>query len=394
MPEELVALYDPDDVLGRVTGAAPRSRVRAANLPHAATGVLVRRGDGRILVHRRSGAKDLWPGAHDAACGGVVQAGESPRQAAVRELAEEVGVRAAPEDLNELVTAWYRDRQTHYLAHVYETVWDGEIRFADDEVAQAWWWTEEQLRDRLADPHWSFVPDTRYLMRMLEPAVADAGPWPAGATALYRLGRQGRAGFVRPGTVVHDGPDELVVWIAAGTPTVRQVYVDGRELREPPLEERAGLTRIRRMGSWHSHGIYLRFPAGRSGWSLWHFFADDGGFHGWYANLEAPQVRRRTALGSLLVDTADRALDVWVPRVEGRPDPRWKDEDEFAAFTDEPGRWTAAQVPGIVADGDRLFELARAGLPPFDGAWTTPPDPMPPPPVFPPDWDLPHVAGP
>jgi len=68
--EEEVALYDPGDPQGRVVGHAPRSRMRADNLPHAATAVAVRDRAGRIYVHRRTDTKDLFPGAHDVWAGG------------------------------------------------------------------------------------------------------------------------------------------------------------------------------------------------------------------------------------------------------------------------------------------------------------------------------------
>ncbi len=389
---ETVALYDPDDVVGRVVGSAPRSRVRAENLPHAATGVLVRRSDGRVLVHRRAEGKDLWAGAHDAACGGVVLAGESPDDAARRELAEEVGIDGA--HLRPLLTSWYRDRDTHYLAHVYETVWDGEIAFADGEVAQAWWWPEAELRARLADPAWPFVPDTRRLLELLTPPVIDSGPWPVGSQVVFRFGRSGRTVFARMGTVLEDGQGGLRLWVSHGGPTVATELADGRDLRQAPLEQRGSHPRRRRVGRWWGHGISMHVPAEPTGWSLWSFFDDDGLFQGWYGNLESPQVRRRTALGTYLVDTADRALDVWVPLVDGVPAPQWKDEDEFAAFTGQPGRWTYEQAASIRADGERLFALAAAGRPPFDGRHTAPPTPLPDLPAFPPDWDLPHVAGP
>jgi 8-oxo-dGTP pyrophosphatase MutT (NUDIX family) len=163
--DEEVALYDPDDPTGRVVGQAPRGRVRRENLPHAATAVLLRRGTGELLVHRRSDGKDLWPGRHDCAAGGVVLAGEDPAEAAVRELAEEVGVPAVP--LRPLLRTWYRDQETHYLAHVYEAVWDGGITFADGEVTAAWWEPEAVLARRLLEPDWPFVPDTREFLRRL-----------------------------------------------------------------------------------------------------------------------------------------------------------------------------------------------------------------------------------
>ena len=47
---------------------------------------------GDVLVHRRAGWKDLWPGYWDLAVGGVVGVGEPWPAAARRELAEELGV--------------------------------------------------------------------------------------------------------------------------------------------------------------------------------------------------------------------------------------------------------------------------------------------------------------
>ncbi|HET9655338.1 MAG TPA: NUDIX domain-containing protein, partial [Kineosporiaceae bacterium] len=127
--------------------------------------VLVRRSAGELLGHRRADTKDLWPGLHDCAAGGVLLAGEDPDDGAVRELAEEVGVHGVP--LQPLLRLWYRGAHTHYLAHVYQTVWDGEVTFADGEVAAAWWEPEAVLAGRLRDPGWPFVPDTREILRRL-----------------------------------------------------------------------------------------------------------------------------------------------------------------------------------------------------------------------------------
>ena len=160
--DEVVALYDAS---GRPSGSAPRSRVRRENLPHAAIVVVVQRPGGDVLVHRRSDTKDVYPGLRDCSFGGVVLAGEEPDDAAVRELEEEAGIAGAA--LESLGTSWYRDSWTHYLGFVYRTVWDGEVRFEDGEVAEAWWEASDGVAAALADPSAPFVPDTRALLTAL-----------------------------------------------------------------------------------------------------------------------------------------------------------------------------------------------------------------------------------
>jgi isopentenyldiphosphate isomerase len=171
--DELVALYAEGELSGRVTGAAPRSQVRAANLLHAATAVLLRDADDRVYVHRRTETKDIYPGVHDAFAGGVVLAGEDPVRAAGRELAEELGVTGTPP--RSLFRFWYRDAHTSYLACVFEARYDprlcGRIVHQPTEVAHGWWMSQADLLAKLEDPTWPFVPDGREALRRLYPTA-------------------------------------------------------------------------------------------------------------------------------------------------------------------------------------------------------------------------------
>ena len=160
--DEQVALVDESGV---VVGQASRSLVRAQNLRHSATGVLVRDSYGLVYVHRRTDTKDVFPGAYDCVTGGVVLAGETPHAAAERELAEELGVSGVP--LRPLLTAAYADEYTRYVAYVYEATWDGPIAHQPAEVAWGSWMTLEELLRRLGDPAWPFVPDSRQLIELI-----------------------------------------------------------------------------------------------------------------------------------------------------------------------------------------------------------------------------------
>lgn len=155
--DELIAQYDE---AGAVVGPVSRAEMRARGLWHAATLVLVRSGDGeQVYVHRRSLAKDVFPGRHDCWAGGVVAYGETPAEGAERELAEELGVSGVP--LAPLFEFPFESGTIRYHAFAYEVRWDGPIQHQPEEIVAGWWMPLAELRTRLADPTWPFVPDGR-----------------------------------------------------------------------------------------------------------------------------------------------------------------------------------------------------------------------------------------
>lgn len=155
--DELVARYDE---AGTPIGAVTRARMRTEGLWHAATAVLVRSVDGgSVYVHRRTDTKDVFPGRYDCWAGGVVAAGETPEAGARRELAEELGV--SDVTLQPLFGFRYVAPPIRYHCFTFEVRWDGPITHQPSEVAWGGWMTLDELRTRLADPSWPFVPDGR-----------------------------------------------------------------------------------------------------------------------------------------------------------------------------------------------------------------------------------------
>ncbi|MEU3013227.1 NUDIX hydrolase [Nocardia asteroides] len=176
---ELLAVYDAG---GTVIGTADRGTVYREGLWHASAGVLVRSRDGhRIYVHRRTDSKLVFAGLHDILAGGVVDAGEDPADTATRELREELGI-ALPAGTRPALRAtapWdgsWAGRPLRCHLFGYEVRHDGPIHHQPSEIADGWWWRDEQLRAHLADPAWPFVPDTRVILDALlagDPATPD-----------------------------------------------------------------------------------------------------------------------------------------------------------------------------------------------------------------------------
>jgi 8-oxo-dGTP pyrophosphatase MutT (NUDIX family) len=159
---EPVAVYDE---AGAVIGVAPRGEVYARSLWHGVGGVLLRSGDGqRVYVHRRSAIKLVMPGLHDCWAGGVIGPGEDPATTAARELAEELGVTGVP--LTPLFTLRYDEGDGGLRSHLFafEARHDGPVHHQPEEVADGGWMPLPELRARLADPAWPFVPDGRLLI--------------------------------------------------------------------------------------------------------------------------------------------------------------------------------------------------------------------------------------
>ncbi|MER7719507.1 NUDIX domain-containing protein [Streptomyces flaveolus] len=152
--DEILDIVDEND---RVTGQARRGDAYARGLRHRCVFVRARDARGRVFVHRRTPTKLVFPSLYDMFVGGVVGAGESYDDAALREAEEELGVRGLerPEFLFKFL---YDDGggRTWWSA-VYEVRVSSRVAPQVEEVA---WWgflEEAELERRLRE--WEWVPD-------------------------------------------------------------------------------------------------------------------------------------------------------------------------------------------------------------------------------------------
>lgn len=192
--------------------------------------------------------------------------------------------------------------------------------------------------------------------------------------------------WVQAALAVSDDERALLLWLPEGSGFGYRVDDRGEALREEPIEVVAG-SRLA-VGTWKDSSVLIWNPTGATH-SVWWFFRA-ARFTGWYVNLEI-RGQRWTDDRRRGIDLADLGLDVVVD-----PDLawRWKDEEDFRAFTGAPGYWTPGQAEAARAEGLRVVALIEEGSFPFDGTYCDfNPDPTWGVPALPLGWDSPPAVG-
>ena len=146
--------------------------MRARNLPHRASFIFVHNSAGALFVQQRVAWKETYPSHYDPApvraarqraCiqrltraaaavrhqGGVVDAGESYEDNAVREVAEEMGVVGAP--LAPLFDFYFADAVTRVWGRAFRATYDGPLTLQASEVAGGEWMSLDAAAQRARD---------------------------------------------------------------------------------------------------------------------------------------------------------------------------------------------------------------------------------------------------
>ncbi|WP_428955738.1 NUDIX hydrolase [Streptomyces sp. cg35] len=152
--EEILDIVDEHD---HVIGQAPRGQAYAENLRHRCAFILARDPEGNVFVHRRTTTKLAFPGMYDMFVGGVVGAGESYAEAALREAEEELGVSglAAPTPLFKFL---YDDGTGRsWWSYVHEVTCGLPVHPQAEEIDWHAFLSPEELERRLGE--WTWTPD-------------------------------------------------------------------------------------------------------------------------------------------------------------------------------------------------------------------------------------------
>ena len=183
--------FDIIDEAGLPTGTViSREEAHRKGIPHRTAHVWIVRHGSRgyeVLLQKRSMEKDSFPGLYDTSSAGHVPAGEEPKESALRELAEELGIDAAPEDLcyagacrihYEKVFHGNMFRDSEFV-NVYVYVGPvGEMRLQESEVSEVRWFDLDEVWEEIQTDRHRFCvprPGLAVLRRYLGLEVPETG---------------------------------------------------------------------------------------------------------------------------------------------------------------------------------------------------------------------------
>ena len=159
------------DVVG--DGRAPRNAVHRKGLLHRAVLILVFNKKGEVFVQQRARTKDVSPLLYEASLSGHVRAGESVIEAAVRELKEELGIKASAKQLRKLFVAAVHELPEHEDITVYRMVTDRTPRLGKEVRTGAF--MPMGVLDALASDKGIFTPVFSSLLPRLRPFLGVRG---------------------------------------------------------------------------------------------------------------------------------------------------------------------------------------------------------------------------
>lgn len=176
MSDELADVVDENNVLTGKT--LPRSEIRKNGLWQRASHVWIYNSKGDLLLQLRARDKKLFPGLWDISASGHVMAGETPEEAAIREVKEEVGLDISKSDLI-LVEVRKKEvrpdgeqtipiRQFYYVYLCQQDIDAKELVLQREEVSKVFFVDLDTLEQDLRNNPAKYVPHDKYWFDVIE----------------------------------------------------------------------------------------------------------------------------------------------------------------------------------------------------------------------------------
>ncbi len=149
---EILEIVDSHD---KVIGTATRSEIHRRGLLHRAVHLFVFNPEGQIYIQRRSDSKDRHPGKLDSSAAGHVDPGETYEQTAIRELEEELGIKAEVKEVLRVPASEETDNEHVVL---FEVMTEAEPSPNAEEIQWGGFMSPERVTQLMEETPDDFVP--------------------------------------------------------------------------------------------------------------------------------------------------------------------------------------------------------------------------------------------
>lgn len=173
MPDELIDICDDSNNLIGIRKL--KSEAHRDGSWHRAAHIWIYNSQGEVLLQRRAKQKQLYPDVWDVSVGGHVSAGETPIEAAIKEVSEEIGLRIAADDLEFFkvvkTSPPFPEFKNNEFYYAYFLKFDGgidELKLQDEEVQAVAFLAIDEIKRRLDLDESKFVPHGGYWFETLD----------------------------------------------------------------------------------------------------------------------------------------------------------------------------------------------------------------------------------
>jgi isopentenyldiphosphate isomerase len=142
MSEYFWVVNKEDHVIGKET----REKCHNTKLIHRSVYIFLNNSKKGIFIQKRSMMKDLYPGYYTGSASGHVTFGETYDQAALRELEEELGIKAQLKRIGKFKCFSEMDNE---ISTVYLCNYDGDITINEDEISHGLFLNLKQIDEEI-----------------------------------------------------------------------------------------------------------------------------------------------------------------------------------------------------------------------------------------------------
>lgn len=157
-------IFDVVDEKGNPTGeTVERNTAHDKGIRHRTAHIWAARknnGHTEFLLQKRNDDKESFPGCYDTSSAGHIHAGDEPLVSALRELEEELGIKAEPSELKfagtftvdyekEFFGRIFKDKEIPFVFVYTGNVDISELKLQEEEVSGVKWFTEEEISDMI-----------------------------------------------------------------------------------------------------------------------------------------------------------------------------------------------------------------------------------------------------